>query len=71
MTDDGIVTELESLVLRLRERGAVQISVTKGDTSLTATFAPVLRESTIPNSEENGKSEPVKEEDDLAYWSSN
>jgi hypothetical protein len=71
MKDGGIVSELEALVLRLREQGAVQISVTKGDTSLTATFAPALRQSNIPNVEENGKSEPVKEEDDLAYWSAN
>lgn len=68
-TKDGTVSELEALVLRLREQGALQISVSKGDTAITATFAPVMPRSQIPEVEDK-KAEPVKDEEDLAYWSS-
>jgi hypothetical protein len=76
MTKGGTaINELEALVLRLREKGALQISVTKGDTSVTATFAPVMRPTDLPEAEENRDTktptERVKDEqDDLAYWSS-
>jgi hypothetical protein len=80
MTKGGTATnELEALVLRLREQGAIQISVTKGDTSITATFAPVMRPSQLPFDDGEGKGEedaktPVnshENDNDLAYWSAN
>jgi hypothetical protein len=78
MTKGGTaINELEALMLRLREQGAIQISVTKGDTSITATFAPVMRPSQFPSDgeESDSASKPPanshENDNDLAYWSAN
>ena len=73
MSDIGIVSELEALVWRLKDKGAVQIAVSLGDASITATFPPTMRPSSLPGVDEDeaNAEQSKKEDNDLAYWSSN